>query len=378
MASNLAWNLQQSLRLGLTVATEIWSYPIGDWVSSVHAADIDGDGDVEILLASRNSNIYILAKDRTLEGKYRSSGGWIRTIRGGDNAGDSDKTHIVVGSRDNRVQALDKNGDGKSEILVASEDHCLHVLSSETGEVLWKYATGGVVHAVDADDIDLDGEIEILVTSGDAHLYSLDSQGRVKWKSARNAEVFSILAADIDGDGQIEILLASNAEGIYALTAQLQEKWHFPLDKRVLSLTIADLDRDGQLEIIAAAEDTHLYFLDQKGQLLWSHSLNSQVFSVYAIDLDNDGLVEILVGTEDSIRVLRIELIRNLRESILATHMMLGRPLAPKLPLSANEITLLQEITNEGALDKQFLTLASVKQYSQSGNYLEMLSTLML
>jgi VCBS repeat protein len=48
--------LQEALRQGLAVATELWSFSTTDWVTSVHAADIDGDGDIEVVAGSRDGS----------------------------------------------------------------------------------------------------------------------------------------------------------------------------------------------------------------------------------------------------------------------------------------------------------------------------------
>ncbi len=392
--------LQRVLRLGLTVVTELWSYPTGDWVSSVHAADIDGDGDVEVLLGSRDSNVYVLTKRGMLKSKLRPAVEWVRTIRVISNAEAVDKTRIVIGSRDSKVQAFDENGgllwqyqtghvvrqvrvcdinhDGKTEVLVASEDQCIYAISSETGKVLWKFIAGGWVHTVHVADVDRDGEMEILAGSGDKHLYILNNQGQLKWSYDVKSEIQSIYATNIGGDDQVEILVATDAKELCALMADGQEKWRFQSDNRILSLAVADLNHDGRLEVIAASEDKHVYFLDDRGHLIWGHNLNSRVFSVYAIDLDNDGLIEVLAGTEDSIHVLRVELMEGLREKIFTFHKKLGQPQSTELNLSSTEIALLQDLTNERPLDEQQLTLASAKQYMQSGEYRQALSALEL
>ncbi len=393
-------SLQRALRLGLTVVTELWNYPAGDWVSSVHAADIDGDGDVEVLLTARDGNIYILTKRGLLKRKLKPAGEWARTIRGIDNAEAVDKTRIVIGLRDSTVQAFDETGgllweyqtghvvrqvrvsdidqDGKTEILVASEDQYIYALSGEAGEVLWKYRAGDRVHTVHVADVDGDGLVEVLAGSSDKHIYALDSRGWLKWRHDGKSEIHSIYAIDLDADGQVEILYATDGKELYAMTAKGRRKWRFQSDNRILSLAVADLNYDGRLEVIAASEDKHLYVLDEQGKLIWRHNLNSRVFSVYAADIDNDNLIEVLAGTEDSLHVLRIELMRDLRQKIFTSYKKLGYPRFSELELSWTEIALLQDLVNHWRHDEQQLTLENAKQLARSGNYLQALSELML
>ena len=393
--------LQKLLRLGLTVVSELWSHPAGDWVSSVHAADIDGDGDIEVLLGSRDNNVYVLTK-RGLKWKFRTNGEWIRTLQGIDNAEATDKTRIITGSRDGKVQAFDENGkilwefqtrhvvrkirihdidqDGKFEVLVGSEDQCTYALSSESGEQLWKYTTGGWIYTLYVADVDQDDEMEVLVCSGDKHLSFLDSQGKLKWSYTTSSEIHSIFATDIDRDGQVEILVATDTKELLVYTIKGQEKWRFTADSRILSLIVVDINKDGHLEVIAASEDKHIYFLDSQGALLWKHNLNSRVFSVFATDIDNDGLVEVLAGTEDSIHVLRIELMVGLREKIVASYQTLRHLPPAQLKLSATETALLQDLTREWPLDfdEQNVTLESARESMQKGDYLQALSTLVM
>lgn len=391
-------DLQSALILGRTIVTEVWSYATGDWVSSVYAADIDGDGDIEILLASRDCHIYALTKRGMLKWMQQPSGEWIRTVRGIDDGDITGKTRIVVGSRNNKVQALDENGellwtyqtqhvvrktrfydinkDGQAEILVASDDQYIYALAGESGGMIWSYLTNGPVHALHVADIDGDGNVEILATSGDQCVYVLDGDGHLKWTYDAKSEIYAIHSADIDGDGDIEILLASNTKELYALTPQRREKWRYKANNRFLSLHVADFEKNGRQIIIAASEDKHLYFFNAHGHLLWAHNMNSQVFSVYASDLDNDDLIEILVGTEDSVHVLRVKLIENLRETIFAFSKLVKKLPAAIHSLSTVETTLLQDLTNERPVDKREITLASARQHMRAGDYLQALSML--
>jgi len=218
-------DLKDALDIGLGVVTRIWEYKTKDWVRSVFAADIDNDGEVEVITCSRDGRVHLLSAK---SGDWR----WERVVgekvwfgTGAVGFFPSERitstAHIIVGTRDGKVFVLTENGntitkegyslpfrsDGKaidlnaemnaswlntgsqirqvyinpekpSTIIVGSEDRCAYGLDSTTGQRLWKFPTDGWVRAVFSADLDGDGDDEILVGSVDRHLYILDSQGQ--------------------------------------------------------------------------------------------------------------------------------------------------------------------------------------------------------
>src|SRR5207302_10685906 len=65
-------NLQNALNDGLGIVSRIWEYKARNWITSLCTADIDGDGDIEIIASSRDGRVYCLSKT----GKLR----WRREI----------------------------------------------------------------------------------------------------------------------------------------------------------------------------------------------------------------------------------------------------------------------------------------------------------
>src|SRR5690349_5593404 len=41
------------------IISVLWNYRTGDWVTGVHAADIDNDGDIEVILGSRDGIVRV-------------------------------------------------------------------------------------------------------------------------------------------------------------------------------------------------------------------------------------------------------------------------------------------------------------------------------
>jgi outer membrane protein assembly factor BamB len=398
-------DLQEALRLGLAVVSELWSYAIKDWISSVHAADIDGDGDVEILFGSRSYRLYILTKLGDLKRELTVNSEWVGTVLGIDDTKAVDNIRVLVGTRNSTVHGFDGNlqqlwqynadlvirqleicdinRDGKLEVIIASEDRFIHVLSCEDGTFLWKFPTGAFVRCIAVADIDGDGEIEILGGSGDSHLYVLNSQGQLKWSYNAGGKIYSIFAVDLDNDGVQEILLSTDSKDLYALRSDWQQqqpskKWSVHLDNRVLSLFVIDLNKDGRLEILAGSEDKHLYIFNDQGELLWKHYLGARIFSIYVTDVDRDGLLEVLIGGDDNnIHVLRIELSGGERERILMYYELLGRPTLSEIGLSSTERALLAVLIDQKTTSRQNYTLQDLEEVSRTGDTKQILFMLL-
>ena len=390
-------SLREALRLGLAVVSEVWSHSTDDWVTSVHAADIDGDGDIEVLVGSREGSVRVLTRKGIVKWQFEERSDWFGTVFGVNTAESITGARVIVGSRDNKVYAFNETGqklwsytaeqvvrrvraydidhDGNVEVVFGSEDWSVYVLSSIDGTLLWRYRTNGWVRAVFSADIDGDGEIETLAASGDKHLYVLDSKGQLKQKYNVESKIHAIYAVDLDRDGIVEILIASDAKDIYALTPDRQKKWSFSPENRIHSISVEDFNKDGYLEVIAGSEDEHIYFLDHQGRLLWKHFLGSRIFSIFAIDLDRDGILEILVGSDDdNVHLLRVELTEGLLSKIHACHQAINHYSPELLPLSPTECTLLQDLAETKSTPSP--TTTQVEQAFAAHDYLQALSTL--
>lgn len=393
--------LQDLLRQGLGVVREMWSYTTGDWVTSVHAGDIDGDGDFEVIIGSRDGCVRVLTRKGALKWQQvEEHGEWVGSIYSINNVNALDSTRVVVGMRNNKVTALtetgkpiwryhagqvirsirvaDINQDGKAEVILGSEDFGIHVLSCETGELLWKYVTNGWIRSVYPVDIDGDGEMEILAASGDKHIYILDRYGQLKKKHYIASKGHSLYAADLDRDGVIEILVGSDAKDLYAMTPDGDIKWCFHPENRIHSIKVADLNKDGYDEVIAGSEDEHIYFLDHEGNLLWKHFLGHRIFSVRTVDLNHDGIHEVLAGSDDNnVWVLAVELPGGLLAKIKETHAGLGYPHSSTLDFSVSESALLRDLTDESSQREQAITTSEVEEARASKDHLATLAALL-
>ena len=264
-----------------------WGFATGDeveWQFSA-IADVDGDGEMEVVMGSWDRKIYCLqGSDGTLEWSY-ATGGEIYS------------SPVVA----------DVDGDGEVEVVVGSYDHKVYCLRGSDGSLEWSYATGGEVRSSPAvADVDGDGEMEVVVGSADHEVYCLrGSDGALEWSYATGGAVWSSPAvADVDGDGEMEVVVGSYDSTVYCVRGSDGAlEWKYTNASEVHTPgALADVDGDGKLEfLVPSIHDSILRCLNaENGTLAWEIELAGDIHSPFVGDVDGDECIEIVVGTHES------------------------------------------------------------------------------
>ncbi|MBV9706217.1 MAG: hypothetical protein JO125_02260, partial [Chloroflexi bacterium] len=344
-------NLLDELQRGRGVVDEnVWSYKTKDWATSVYAADIDGDGDTEILIGSRDGSIHATTKWETLKWETAPSPtkDWIYTVvgvrRNDDAVPDQQASRVCViaGSRTGWVYALDQRGMvvkgcnlgcgirkimvnplRTTEVVVGTDDGYVYMLDRESLDVRWqKGQLRGTIRSVFLYDLNDDKVSEILAASGDRHIYIIDNTGNIIGTIKTDYKVYVLYVARLTSKNEITILAGTGNKKLLSWTVIPQGDQTFrlsatqlltledsPFESRIQAIHVADINKDGKPEILLGAGDGYLYILDQDYQLLWKHYVGQRISNIDAKDIDNDGIIEILLGMEDDIvRGLRIAL----------------------------------------------------------------------
>ena len=163
-----------------------------------------------------------------------------------------------------------------------------------------------------AEDFDRDGDTDIIFVSEDdqVHEYYLndgrgyfsDVSDRLAWKTTSNA----VCAADVDGDGDKDLVLG-NAGQDMLLQNDGKGAWrditatHFPTDSDVTQDVKAfDADKDGDLDLVFGNEDAgKIYFNDGNGKFTANVSALPEAVTavetrkVELEDVDQDGDVDL-------------------------------------------------------------------------------------
>ena len=179
----------------------------GSGPSSVAAGDFNGDGNLDLAVANRNTNnVSVQLGD--------GSGGFVAT------------TSVDVGSQPNSVIAGDFNGDGKLDLAVANS-------GSTTVSVLLGNGSGGFVTA-----------------HFDTGLHP-----------------FSVTSGDFNGDGKLDLATADigsdSVPGTYTVSVlpgdglgAFQAATHYQLSSPPVSVTTGDFNGDGNLDLATAESDS--------------------------------------------------------------------------------------------------------------------------
>ncbi len=411
--------LQEMLRSGVLVENSIWSFKMTDWIVGLQAVDIDGDGDREILIASRDGWVKAFTRygslkwERTLPGQRFSA----LAVRPPSGKATEGEPCVILGLRSGKVIALNKDGNifpnweydigylvrqiAISEhepdvIVIGSEDRSVHVVEGTNGHLLWKYPTAGWVRSVCIYDLDGDGQEEILAGSGDHNLSIFTVKGELLYSFSTAYQIYALAAGPLETGGPAHIITSSNYKSLSAWKITRLSptgEWHCsqvwsrspaeedPLfRKRVHSIYVEDLNKDGMAEILAGSEDGHLVVLDRAGELLWKRDFGACVNRVSAVDLNYDGQIEVLVGTENNaVYVFQLELVEHLYPELRKIYRAFPptynwKPFVERL--SPRERALLEDLTSKPPSRRPRMELEIARNLIQEQHYEQALTIL--
>jgi len=284
-----------------------------DGANGVLASDFDGDGDLDVLATgSANSGF----------AWYENQGAWEfgprQTIQE-EISSSEDRPWYAENADRRRVCPADLDGDGDIDILASlyGDSERFHMYWYEndgagTFDLRQVSAPeGNYTLCVLPADLDGDGDLDVLGYGGYVIWYANDGSGQfgpMQTIVARGVDNLSV--ADLDGDGDLDVITtltwyANDGTGQFGPEQVISTE-----TESVNGVHAADLDGDGDLDMLVTAcdqyyfgEDTIRYIAwyknDGTGQFGPIQEISSDIWAVRSIDaadLDGDGDLDVLVG----------------------------------------------------------------------------------
>ena len=280
-----------------------------DVLSSIETADIDGDGDQDLLWTTREHRNGTIA--------------WIENTDGLGQFGEP-RVVSITEHGSSWAESVDVDGDGDLDVVSRSAGLVWHENTDGKGTFGAPLAIGAssssIVHFADLDGDD-DADMLAVVASDTIawHENGVATRGLFRQPRIASSEDENRLAfpADLDGDGDIDLL--SDEEGILTWHENIDGKGKFDREKAVNG-SEDDLNGPGRASAVFAADidgdsDMDVFFVPRReSQIIWHKNIGGErqfgpeqlldtdvngVNDAMPADIDNDGDVDILLLSSD-------------------------------------------------------------------------------
>ena len=237
---------------------------------SVTAADVNGDGKPDLIVANYFINTVSVLLNTTAPGATMPSFTAQQTF--------------ATGNSPRSVTAADVNGDGKPDLIVANfMSHTVSVLLNTTAPganspsfaTQQTFATGTLSYAVAAADVNGDGKPDLIVANTNDNTVSVllnTTAPGATTPSFAAQQIFatgsgprSVTAADVNGDGKPDLIVANyggntvsvllNTTASPTATLNFATQQVFGTETYPNSVAAADLNGDGKLDLIVANQN---------------------------------------------------------------------------------------------------------------------------
>jgi len=243
------------------------TFATGSNPQSVTAADINGDGTPDLIVANTGSNSVSVLLNTTAPGATQQTFATPQTF--------------ATGSSPHSVTTADVNGDGKPDLIVANSNGAtVSVLLNSTAPgaatpsyaAQQTFATGSDPQSVTTADVNGDGKPDLIVANTNSNTVSVllnttapgatTPSFAAQQTFATGLDPYSVAGADVNGDGKPDLIVANrngntvsvllNTTASGAATPSFANQQTFATGSGPLSVTAADVNGDGKPDLIVA------------------------------------------------------------------------------------------------------------------------------
>ncbi len=281
---------------------------IANGIYGFEIADMDRDGDLDIVTANRADNEIIV---------YRMDGSGVVQFT----------STIFAGSGVVDVTLLDADNDGDLDIAASSLDDDQLIIYLNTGS---GFASGTVIDSniddfvfyLTAADLNKDGFTDIIgsdISTGTISIWENQTDGTFIRSNlnSQTTSAYEIVAQDMDRDGDIDIVFAAENDVRY-IRNNGDQTYAAPVSigsGGFRSVFAGDVDGDGDIDILASTAvgvNSEIFlFLNENNSGSFTQQLidgnGASYSSVYGADFDGDGDLDILAADVDNSDVLWFE-----------------------------------------------------------------------
>lgn len=321
----------------------------GNLTADVALADVDGDGDLDVLAANgrhwaQQDFVYFNNGDgRLLEALPIGRGkGASYAVRAIDLDRDGDLDAVVVrdtlpsqifhndgtghftfvenaegsGGPARGALVLDANGDGIDDLMVFRRRHgSLLFVGNGVGRLLPAEpvpAPGDGATSGDAGDLDGDGDIDVVVARRDGNASIVlvnDGTGRFSARTLHGSlgDYRKAAIADLNGDGVLDVLLGGQS-GLMAFRGKGGLEFSEPravgaFEQAIQALAIGDFDGDGAKDVAAGTEGVNAVLVNDGTGSFRQADLAGGEADTYGLsvgDMNGDGRDDLVIANSES------------------------------------------------------------------------------
>ncbi len=278
-----------------------WKTVSGGGDSPPTAADIDNDGELEVLHGTFDGHVICL------NGKTGAVK-WSKLI----------DTNSAIESE---PLIFDANNDGLPDFAVGTwnltymnsvtnhyDSNFVACYNGQTHDLIWKKPVADLVyHGPACGDIDRDGKPELTIGDYNGYVYSLNGEdGSQNWRATGNYYVGApTTLADLDRDGYLDIIYC-DAYNVTALKHDSSLLWTYAIPRNGTAfrgVTVADVNNDSILDVSFGTSMGDVISLDGlTGNAIRSIRLDSVYNDTFEIDnapiiadFDHDGVLDLFI-----------------------------------------------------------------------------------